>query len=471
LIIIVDSAIIGVKYSCFLGRFEIMTKDEKVRARFAPSPTGALHIGGAHTALFNWLWARHNGGTFILRVEDTDAERSTAEYERTIMDGLLWLGLDWDEGPDRGGEWGPYRQSERMELYAKYADELMEKGLAHRENGAVIFKVPSGVQLRLDDAIYGEINILSEKASVTPDGAVKDIVIIKSDGMPTYNYAVVVDDHTMNINWVIRGEDHIANTPKQMLIYRALGWAPPKFAHLPMILGNDKKKLSKRHGATSVFEYNDMGYLPDSVFNFLALLGWAPGGGLEIFDRQMARDLFELSKVTKKAAVFDMGKLNFVNQEHLKAMDPATKKAIVEPFWSELGLPLHKHTEEYLRSALTLMGGRGQTTRELAEYSDYFVDFSPVKSRYDGSDVSPERSPALQRFFSEFMAISDWEANEMEAFARGWCEKNNTPLKEVALPLRWALTGRKVSPGIFEVAQLLGRDECSQRLRYYKFLD
>jgi glutamyl-tRNA synthetase len=447
-----------------------MDKNGRVRARFAPSPTGALHIGGAHTALFNWLWARRNGGTFILRIEDSDAERSTAEYEDTIMDGLRWLGLEWDEGPDVGGDYGPYRQSERMTLYRKHADELLEKGMAYRDDGAVIFKTPVGQSLVLNDAIYGEIKIQSEKASVSPDGSVKDIVLLKRDGMPTYNYAVVIDDHAMNVNWVIRGEDHISNTPKQMLLYGAFGWDLPNFAHLPMILGKDKKKLSKRHGATSVFEYGDLGYLPDSIFNFLALLGWSPGGGTEIFDRSVASESFELSKVTKKPAVFDMDKLNFVNQEHLKIMDPAVKKKIVEPFWRELGLQPEKHADKYLMEALMLMGARGRTTRELAEFSDYFVDFAPVKERYDASEIKPEQMPVLKKFFAAFMVIREWDSKEMEAFARGWCEENGTALKEVALPLRWALTGRKVSPGVFEVAQLLGPDECRLRLEHYGFL-
>ncbi|MDR0649542.1 MAG: glutamate--tRNA ligase [Synergistaceae bacterium] len=445
--------------------------EKNVRVRFAPSPTGALHIGGAHTALFNWLWARRRGGAFILRVEDTDAERSTAEYEDTIMDGLKWLGLDWDEGPDVGGAFGPYRQSERMDLYRKYAEQLLDEGKAYREDGAVIFRTPVGVSLVIEDEIYGDIKIQSEKASVNQDGSVKDIVIIKRDGMPTYNYAVVVDDHAMDISWVIRGEDHISNTPKQMLLYRALGWEMPRFAHLPMILGKDKKKLSKRHGATSVFEYNDMGYLPDSVFNFLALLGWSPGGGIEIFDRDEAVRSFELSKVIKKPAVFDMDKLNYVNQEHLKTMDPVLKKRIVEPFWRELGLKPERHADQYLMDALTLMGARGRTTKELAEFSDYFVDFSPVKERYDASDITPEQRGTLKKFFAAFMSMPEWESGSMEAFARNWCEANGASLKEVALPLRWALTGRKVSPGVFEVAQLLGRDECGTRLKHFDFVD
>ena len=443
---------------------------DDVRVRFAPSPTGALHIGGAHTALFNWLWARHRGGKFILRIEDTDRARSTAEYEQTIMDGLKWLGLDWDEGPDVGGPFGPYRQSERLDRYTRCADELIEKGLAYRDGDAVLFRVPADEKIVLEDRIYGTITIDSDKASVNQDGTIKDIVIIKSDGMPTYNYAVVVDDHDMNITCVIRGEDHIINTPKQILLYRALGWDLPQFAHLPMILGKDKKKLSKRHGATSVFEYSDLGYLPDAVFNFLALLGWAPGGDVEIFDRLQATQLFELTRVTKKPAVFDMDKLNFVNQEHLKTMDPVLRREIVEPFWRELGLCTDAHTPKYLENALTLMGGRGKTTKELAEFSDYLLDFAPVSARYDAGEVAPERLPVLQKFFTAFAELPEWRSGEMEQFARTWCEENGVALKEVAMPLRWALTGRKVSPGVFEVADFLGREECRKRLAYYNFV-
>lgn len=444
---------------------------DKIRVRFAPSPTGALHIGGGHTALFNWLWARHTGGTFILRIEDTDRERSTPEYEQTIMDGMRWLGLDWDEGPDKGGAYGPYRQTERMELYRKYADELIEKGLAYKDGSAVLFRVPTGEKIVMDDLIYGHIEVMSEKASVNTDGSIKDIVLMKSDGMPTYNYAVVVDDHTMNCTCIIRGEDHIINTPKQILMYRALGWDVPQFAHLPMILGRDKKKLSKRHGATSVFEYNDMGYLQDAMFNFLALLGWTPQSG-EIFDRQSAAEQFDLSKVTRKPAVFDMDKLNFVNQEHLRAMDPSKRLDIIMPFWRDMGLSPEAAPRDFLERALSLMDGRGKTTKELAEYTDYFVDFKTVADRYDASDVAPEKLPTLQRFFADMFAecAEHWDVAALESCARGWCERNSVPLKEIAMPLRWALTGRKVSPGVFDVAVLLGRDECARRLRHYKFL-
>ena len=435
---------------------------EKTRVRFAPSPTGALHIGGGHTALFNWLWARHTGGSFVLRIEDTDLERSTKEFEDTIMAGMVWLGLDWDEGPDRGGDYGPYRQSERLHLYRQYADQLLREGLAYTEGDAVIFRVPSGKALAFDDVVYGRIEMQSE--------TLKDIVLMKSDGMPTYNYAVVVDDHCMEITHVIRGEDHISNTPKQLLLYDALNWKRPLFAHLPMILGKDKKKLSKRHGATSVYEYRDMGYFPEAVFNFLGNLGWNAGDDKEIYTRHEAAALFDLARVTRKPAVFDMDKLNFINQEHLKMLDPEVRLSLVEPFWKEAGLPVDAFERRYLRDALTLMGGRGQTIKELASYASYFLSYDIVRERYDGKDVTEEQKTLLKAFFSELLSCAPWETEQLEAFTREWANAKAIKIKELAMPLRMALTGAKVSPGIFEVAALMGRNEVRRRLAGYDFL-
>lgn len=430
-----------------------------VRVRFAPSPTGALHIGGAHTALFNWLWARHTGGRFILRIEDTDLQRSTKEFEETILAGMRWLGLDWDEGPDIGGPCGNYRQSERQSLYREYAEKLLEQGLAYREGDAVIYRVPQGVEITFEDVVYGRVSVMSD--------TLKDIVMMKSDGMPTYNYAVVIDDATMGINMIIRGEDHISNTPKQLLLYDALGFARPGFGHLPMILGTDKKKLSKRHGATSVYEYRDLGYLPDAVFNFLALLGWCPRDGREIFSREEAVKLFEISRVTKRAAVFDMDKLNFINQEYVKALPKMERLDVTIPFWRDLSFPVERHTPEYLAEALALMEGRGQTLRKMAEFSDYFLSFEPVKARYDGSAVDAEKKTALRRFYSEMLSIEPWKAEEMESLARTWGGAEGIALKEIAMPLRFMLTGGKVSPGIFHVAELMGKDEVRARLSHY----
>lgn len=444
---------------------------DKPRVRFAPSPTGSLHIGGAHTALFNWLYARRNGGSFILRIEDTDMERSTKEYEQSILDGMRWMGLDWDEGPDKGGDFGPYRQSERMHLYKKYMQQLLDEGKAYEKDGAVFFKVVPGKELKFRDEVYGNLDFKSENASVNQDGTIKDIVIMKRDGMPTYNYAVVIDDYTMGINMVIRGEDHIINTPKQLLIYDALGFEAPGFAHLPMILGKDKKKLSKRQGATSVFEYNDMGYLPDGVFNFLALLGWSPKNGQEIFSREEAVEMFDISAVTRKAAVLDMDKLNHINQEQMKIMDPMKLLAVIRPFWVEMGFDLSGLSDEYLASSLHTMGGRGQTTKQLAEYSDYFVTFDVVKERYDASEIKDETRAVVKKFYNALLSdCAEWNADKMEEFTKEWIAANDSSMKVVCMPLRWALTGRKVSPGVFEVAEQLGRGECRRRLEYYNLV-
>lgn len=442
---------------------------KKTRVRFAPSPTGALHIGGAHTALFNWLWARHTGGSFILRIEDTDRARSTEEYEKTIMDGMKWMNLDWDEGPDVGGNYGPYRQAERLSLYSKYAEELLEQGKAYRDGDAIIFKVPMGEDIGFKDIVYGSIDVISDSLMDGRTGEMKDIVLIKSDGMPTYNFAVVVDDHLMEISHVIRGEDHISNTPKQVLLYNALGWEIPEFAHLPMILGKDKKKLSKRHGATSVYDYRDMGYMPDSVFNFLALLGWAPAGDREIFGRDLAIEEFELKDVNRKPSVLDMDKLNFVNQGHLHALPIAEKIAMLKPFWEENEVDLSKLEEGYMEKAFELMGGRGRTVKDLAEFTDYFLDFAPATKRYKG-DVDDKTRETLKGFFSGLLDLEPWTASSMESFAREWTEKNDVKLKDVAMPMRFAITGHKVSPGIFELAEFLGKDEISLRLKHFNFV-
>jgi len=271
----------------------------------------------------------------------------------------------------------------------------------------------------------------------------------------------------MGINMVIRGEDHISNTPKQLLLYDALGFERPGFGHLPMILGTDKKKLSKRHGATSVYEYRDLGYLPDAVFNFLALLGWSPRDGQEVFGRDEAVKLFEIHRVTKRAAVFDMDKLNFINQEHVKALPKTERLDLALPFWKEMALPVDCHDPEYLADALELMDGRGQTLKKMAEFSDYFLSFDAVKNRYDGSALDEAKKPILRRFYEEMLKNEPWRAEMMEALARKWGETEGIGLKEIAMPLRYMLTGGKVSPGIFHVAELMGREEVKARLGHY----
>jgi len=276
----------------------------EVRVRFAPSPTGYLHVGGARTALFNWLYARHHGGKFILRIEDTDRSRSTDEAIEQILESMRWLGLDWDEF---------YRQTDRLEIHRQAAQQLLDKGAAYEHEGAVWFRIPKTGVTVVEDLLLGRVEFKNSE--------LKDLVILRSDGTPTYNFACVVDDSDMRMTHVIRGDDHLNNTPKQILIYRALGREPPKFAHLPMILGPDKTKLSKRHGAVSVLEYRRRGFLPEALINFFARLGWSHGDQ-EIFSREELVELFDLPGVGKSAAVFDEQKLLWINHEWLKRADP-----------------------------------------------------------------------------------------------------------------------------------------------------
>ncbi|MFP5379935.1 MAG: glutamate--tRNA ligase, partial [Vicinamibacteria bacterium] len=293
------------------------------RLRFAPSPTGYLHIGGARTALFNWLYARRHGGVFVLRIEDTDVARSSDEMVGGILEGLRWLGIDWDEGPEVGGPHGPYFQSERLDKYRAAAAALVAAGKAYEDEGAVRFKVPEG-RTAFTDAVHGPIAFDNEH--------IEPFVILRSDGHPTYHLSVVVDDIDMRITHVVRGDDHISNTPKHVLIYNALGAAVPRFAHVPLILGPDKKRLSKRHGATSVTEYARLGYLPEAMVNFLALLGWSPGkGDQELFTRDELVAAFTLEGISGGNAVFNTEKLDWFNHQYLQRLSDADLRAALTP--------------------------------------------------------------------------------------------------------------------------------------------
>src|SRR5918993_610402 len=299
------------------------------RVRFAPSPTGYLHVGGARTALFNWLFARRHGGTFVLRIEDTDAERSSWEMVAGIVEGLRWLGLDWDEGPDVGGPHAPYFQSQRQEKYREHAQALVRAGTAYLDEGAIRFKVPPG-QTRFVDLVRGDIAFENEH--------IENFVILRSDGNPTYHLSVVVDDIDMEITHVVRGDDHISNTPKQVLLYDAFGKPAPQFAHVPLIMGPDKKRLSKRHGATSVTEYQRLGYLPEAMVNFLALLGWSPGEDREVLTRDELTTLFGLEAISGGNAVFNIEKLDWFNQQHIGRIAGAQLLERIRPLLEEAGL-------------------------------------------------------------------------------------------------------------------------------------
>lgn len=456
---------------------------EKIRTRFPPSPTGYLHIGGARTALFNWLFARQQGGDFILRIEDTDQNRSTEEATRAILEGLTWLGLDWDEGP--------YFQSERTEIYRQFIRELLEQGKAYfchcspellekkreiaraqglkpkydgtcREKGlgpgphAVIrLKNPTGGTTSFVDLIRGPISF--------PNEELDDLVLARSDGSPTYHLAVVVDDITMGITHVIRGDDHINNTPRQIQIYQALGRPLPYFAHVPMILGPDKTRLSKRHGATSILAYRDMGYLPQALLNYLVRLGWAHGDE-EIFSREEMIQKFSLSQVGKSAGVFNPEKLLWLNGHYIKTTKDEELAALLVPFIREMGY--EDPDLEYLARCAATLKGRAKTLKEMAQAAEFYLqeELTLPDELVDKTFSTPQILPLLEGILKLLAGIPEWSEAAMEEAFKGFIERSGIPMKVLAPPLRLALTGKTASPGLFEVMVVLGRERTLKRL-------
>ncbi len=460
-----------------------------VRVRFAPSPTGFLHVGGARTALYNWLFARHHGGTFILRIEDTDAERSTEESVRAILDGLAWLGLDWDKGP--------IRQAERMDLYRASAERLLAGGRAYwclctpeelearRKEALAEGRSPKydgrcrGRSHRKDDRPAAlRIRTEPEGETVVEDlvhgpvtfqnADLDDFILVRSDGIPTYNFAVVVDDAEMGITHVIRGDDHIPNTPRQIQVYRHLGLPLPRFAHIPLILGADRARLSKRHGATSVMAYREMGYLPDAVVNYLARLGWAHGDQ-EIFSLEELIRHFTLEKVGNTPAVFDQGKLDWLNAQYLRTADPARLADLLAEQWVLTGVPAEvvTATEAAWRAAVVVaFRERAKTLRELAESSCFLFEVPvPIDPEAAGKHHTPEAGALLRELLPRLEALPAFTAAALEACYRGFAEEKGIRLGVVAQATRVALTGRTVSPPLFEIMALLGRERALARLR------
>src|SRR5256885_6543508 len=360
------------------------------RVRFAPSPTGYLHVGGARTALFNWLFARRHEGKFVLRIEDTDAERSSWDMVAGIVDGLRWLGLDWDEGPDVGGPHAPYFQSQRLDKYREQAQALVRDGKAYADEGAVRFKVPPG-QTRFDDLVHGPVKFENEH--------IENFVILRSDGHPTYHLSVVVDDIDMQITHVVRGDDHISNTPKQLLLYDAFGTPAPQFAHVPLILGPDKKRLSKRHGATSVMEYPRLGYIPEGMVNFLALLGWNPGGDRELLSRDELVSLFTLEGISGGNAVFNTEKLDWFNQQHIGRLPAATLLERIEGRLREAGVwrdALNTSDGGWIAAVLELLKPRVKNLDQLVdELRPFLVDEPAVDPAAASKHLTAEARPLL----------------------------------------------------------------------------
>jgi glutamyl-tRNA synthetase len=455
-----------------------------VRTRFAPSPTGALHIGGARTAIFNWLFARHYGGKFILRIEDTDRARSTEESVSEILDAMKWLGLNWDEGP--------FRQSDRLSIYQEYAKKLVVSGKAYkcyctpeelekrrkeaekqgkvyRYEGtcrdlkshssdkpfAIRLATPEVGNIEVEDLIRGTISFDAKE--------IDDFVIQKTDGFPTYNFAVVIDDATMDITHVIRGDDHIANTPKQVLIYKALSQETPKFAHVSMIHGSDKTRLSKRHGATSVIAYREMGYLPESLVNYLARLGWSYGDQ-EIFSEEELIEKFTLENVGKSAAVFNPEKLLWLNGWYVRNKPTEEIAKLVIPFFQKRGFQLT--LDEKLIKIVNILRERAKTLVELADSADYFfIDKVEYEETARKKFLTPDALPILEELVDKLSLLHDFTVPELQKIFAEITDKRGVKLIQIAQPTRVALTGGTVSPGIFEVMEILGKDKVIERLK------
>jgi len=420
----------------------------KPRARFAPSPTGYLHVGGARTALFNWLFARREGGTFLLRIEDTDKARSTDEHTQVILDGLSWLGLDWDEQP--------IFQGARLARHQQVADDLLAQGKAYMEEDAIRLRVPA-VELAWDDAVHGRISFKGED--------IRDFVILRSDRSPLYNFAVVVDDIDMQITHVLRGDDHISNTPKQIAVYRALGASLPIFGHVPMIHGPDGKKLSKRHGATAVGDYQHLGILPEAMRNFLALLGWSPGGDREIMSMEELRSLFSLDGILKKPAVFDTTKLEWMNGQYLTAKSAEELYPLVQPELAKLVLNGGKK-DDVLR-AITAVKTRSRTTLDVARQVAVRLDGKFV-TLDDKAQKEIAKDPAGYHaaLAASIVALknAEWTPAGLEKVLRNLAEERNVAAGKIFQPIRIALTGGTVSEPVNELLAVVGKEAAVRRL-------
>ena len=420
-----------------------------VRVRFAPSPTGYLHVGGARTALFNWLYARHEGGKFLLRIEDTDKARSTDEHTQVILDGLSWLGLDWDEEL--------VFQGARVQRHQEIADRLLAEGKAYMEEGAIRFRVPPG-EIAWEDAVHGRISF---------QGAdIKDFIILRSDRTPIYNLAVVVDDLDMRITHVLRGDDHISNTPKQIALYRALGGgaALPVFGHVPMINGPDGKKLSKRHGATAVGDYQHMGILPAAMRNFLALLGWSPGGDREIMTREEMVRLFSFAGIQQKSAIFDMTKLEWMNGQYLSATSAEELYPLVAPQLAQLGLNGRK--DAVLR-AIAAVKTRSRTTLDVAKQVAVRLDTRFVQLDEKGAKEIAKDPAGYKASLEASLAVLrrvDWTPETLEQHLRGLAEQRGVAAGKVFQPIRIALTGGTVSEPVNELLYVVGKEAALKRL-------
>ncbi len=481
------------------------TKDnnQEIRLRFAPSPTGSIHIGNIRTALFNWLYARSTGGRYILRIEDTDITRSKLEHEDTIFKELKWLGLDWDEGPAIGGDYGPYRQSERKEIYTDYASKLLEQGKAYecicteeglekmredqRKRGEVPrytgkckkmtkeelheekqqgkksvirFDVPTGKKLVVNDIVKGEVEFESD--------GIGDFILIKSDGMPAYNFACAVDDYLMKITHVLRGEDHLSNTPRQVMIFDALDWKMPKYGHLSLILGPDKSKLSKRHGETFIGEYREKGFLPEAMVNFLVLLGWSPPGEEELFTPDELIEIFDINRVAKSAAIFDVEKLKWMNSNYIKEAENERLFELLKPYVIEAGM-MEENTiddnREWLIEVINLFKDSLEYLSEFPENMSILMDEKIELIEEDRNQLveSPNRE-LVDELVSGFKELDEWSKESIKGVIKDVGKNLGLKGKKLFMPTRIAVSGRKQGPELDSLIYLLGREKVLKRL-------
>lgn len=458
-------------------------RTEKIITRFPPSPSGYLHVGGARTAIFNWLYARNRGGKFVLRIEDTDAQRSTRESVDAIFEGLEWLGIEWDDGP--------YYQSQRTDLYKEYIQKLLdtenayyctcspekleqmrekamaegrkpkydgtcrEKNLPGSADAVVRFKAPLHGATVIEDVIKGHIAIQNEELD--------DFIILRSDGSPTYNLAVVVDDITMGINTIIRGDDHISNTPKQIMLFNALGYELPVFGHVPMVLGGDKTRLSKRHGATSVTAYRDMGILPEAMVNYLVRLGWS-FGDQEFFTVEELVEKFNLKNIGKSPGVFDLDKLLALNSDHIKAAGPSKIMELVKPFMERAGINIQADIN--LEKVVETLIPRCRTLEEMAEASRfYFEDEIEYDQEAVKKHIKPESSVPVNALIEKIEALDEFSEASVDKAFHDMLEEKGLKFGKAGPPVRIALTGKTASPGIFEIIAVLGRNKTISRLK------
>jgi nondiscriminating glutamyl-tRNA synthetase len=479
---------------------ELVLLMAEIRVRFAPSPTGELHIGGARTALFNWLFAKRYGGKFILRVEDTDTVRSTGKSIENIIKAMDWLGLQWDEGPNVQGDYGPYFQSERLSFYNKAVLKMLESGAAYKcyctpeelatereacrkagqppryskkcrdlslkeqqrfeEQGlkpVIRLKIPNEGVTLVKDLIRGEVSF--------ENSVLDDFIIVKSNGYPTYNFACVVDDYMMKVSHVIRAEEHLSNTPKQVKIYEALGYKIPEFAHVPMILAPDRSKLSKRHGATSVEEFKEMGYLPEAIINYIALLGWSPGDE-EIMPLSQMAEQFSLDKVSKNAAIYDVKKLTWINGHYIREIDLDRLTGMLLSYMDKKSLISREMNRDYLKKAVNITRDRAKTLEELADGISYFLN---EVTEYDPKGVSKHfmRSGVvenLNKCIEVLDKLDTFTLENTENAYRALAETLEVKPAQIIHPTRLAISGRTVGPGLFDIMVLLGKTRTIERL-------